>query len=114
MDKTGLPKDVWMNFVKASSVSLLNIADPATEFGHSGNFTCQRDSVEGFLLSMTVLPSLETCTLYLVKVAMHPLLQSSDILRRDVPSSSSGKMWAWRGEFRCGRNRLPVLDDVIV
>lgn len=81
-----------MNLVKASSVSLLNIADPATESSHEGRVTCQRKSVEGFLLSKTVLPSLVTLTLFFVKVAIHPLLHSSEMLKRDVPRSSSEKM----------------------
>ena len=60
-----------------------------------------------------VLPSLVTWTLFLEKVAMHPLLHSFDMLRRDVPSTSSEKMCARRGDCRFGRDRYLVLHDVI-
>ena len=113
VDNTGLPKDVCTNLVKASSVSLRRIADPADGSWKAGRLTCHKESDEFFSLLNTVLPSLDTWTLFFEKVAMHPLLHNSDMLRRDVPSTSSGKMCARRVDCRCGRDRLPVLDDVM-
>ena len=93
VDNTGLPKDVWMNRVNASSVLL----DPATGWWFAGSWICHRASAELLLLWRIVLPSFVTWTLSLVKVAMQPLLQSSEILSRDVPSAVSANMYARKG-----------------
>lgn len=53
------------------------------------------------------------CTLSVVKVAMQPLLHSSEMLINDVPSLSLEQICTVNGATRYGSTRSPDFDDVI-
>ena len=96
------------------SVSLRKIADPAVAALPAGRCTCHSESAECLALCKTVLPSFVTCTLSVVNVATQLLLHSSNMLVREVPSLSSRKICAVSVASRCGSERSPDLDEVMI
>ena len=114
MERTGLPSAVCIKVANAASVSLRRIADADVAFVGGTSWTFHKWSDFSFPWCRTVRPSLVTCTSSLVKVAMHPLLQSSDILMREVSSVVSGNMCAVSGVDRCGNHKSPADEEQMV
>lgn len=97
-----------MNVAKAASVSLRSMADADVATVGVPSWTFHKWSDLSFPWCSTVCPSFVTCTFSLVKVAMHPLLHSSEILTSEVSRVASGNICAVSGTDRLGSHKSPA------